>query len=486
MEHEHRFSEVRVWAVAILFLVPVVHPLLIPIVGVPSHLLWWVHVLPVALISYHGGRSRAALALAVSALFTLGGERLFGAGYGKPADWSTSLALTIALTLTNLLVAGFALRTRGLARRYQLLFDRAETGILRTGPDGRVLAANREAARMLGSVPHQILGKQLTDLPEWAGIPPLAALEGPDGWEGTLAPEPAKFGEGFRILIAAIRQEEPPGHQVLLVDRTIEAVQEAELERQGRLASLGEALAGVAHELKNPLAVIIGYGALVEQDREDDATELREIVRVMHEQAQRMHQLVQELLGYSRPSASSKHFEVGPFLRRILKMQKVTHRRGVRFVDRVQWDGSVRLSAGRLEQIVTNLLVNAADAVSENGGGTVELRAWSCDESLVIEIADDGPGISEELRDKVFLPFVTSKPEGKGTGLGLAISRRLAHSLGGSLTVRSRRSGGTAFVLALPLAREGHVDSAIATEAEAELFIEGAEPPNAPHPVSLS
>lgn len=408
-----------------------------------------------ALVSFHGGRSRAAAAVVVSAALTLAGERVLGAGYGTPADWPTSFSLTIALFLTNLLVAGFALRTRGLARRYQLLFDRAELGILRADPNGRIIAANREAGRLLGMSPDEMFQKRLEELPGWTGVPPTDVLERGGGWEGTVTPATRP---SIRLVIAAIRQEEPSGHQIVLVDRTMEAVQEAEIERQGRLASLGETLAGVAHELKNPLSVIIGYGDMVELDGVDDPTELRDIIRVTYEQGLRMHELVQELLGYSRPAASSGEIDLGPFLHRILRMQEVAQRRGVRFVDRVQWEGRVSVSPGRLEQVITNLLVNAADAVSENGGGSVELRSWTSGETLVIEVADDGPGVPESLQEKVFLPFFTSKSEGSGTGLGLAISRRLAQSLGGSLTLRSRRSGGAAFTLTLPLSAEARLE----------------------------
>ncbi|MBA1148196.1 EAL domain-containing protein [Ectothiorhodospiraceae bacterium WFHF3C12] len=109
-----------------LFFVPVLHPLLIPLVGVPSHLLWWVHVFPVAVSAYRYGRAGAVLAVLLSAMAVMVGERLFGAGYGIPANWETAIALTTALTATNLLVAGFALSTGWAARRLHDLAYRDE------------------------------------------------------------------------------------------------------------------------------------------------------------------------------------------------------------------------------------------------------------------------------------------------------------------------------------------------------------------------
>jgi len=129
-------------AAGALLVAPAAHPLLMPFVGVPSHLLWWVHVLPVALVTYRWGRRGAAIALPVSAVLVIVGELAFGAGYGVSADWATVWALTTALGFTNLLVVSFALYARRTARRYQVLFDAALSGVIRTDGATRVEAAN--------------------------------------------------------------------------------------------------------------------------------------------------------------------------------------------------------------------------------------------------------------------------------------------------------------------------------------------------------
>lgn len=121
------FAETRAWAFwkrlqdsvpaviaisAATLLLPAAHPLFIPFVGAPSHLLWWVHVLPVAMVTYRFGLRGAFTVVAASAALVLAGERAFGNGYGQPADWETALSLFVALSATNLLVAGFALYAR--------------------------------------------------------------------------------------------------------------------------------------------------------------------------------------------------------------------------------------------------------------------------------------------------------------------------------------------------------------------------------------
>ena len=117
--------------IGVLFLLPIAHPMLLPFVGTPSHLLWWVHVLPVARLSFRLGPRTAMVSLALSATLVSVGEWLFGLGYGVPADRETILALAVALSATNALVASFALHARRVTARYRLLFDRLQMGVMR-------------------------------------------------------------------------------------------------------------------------------------------------------------------------------------------------------------------------------------------------------------------------------------------------------------------------------------------------------------------
>jgi len=114
-----RLSNTLLVSAVALLVVPAAHPLLIPLVGTPSHLLWWAHVLPVALTTYRHGRPGGVASIMGSLVLVLGGERLFGAGYGTAADWQTTLSLATALTLTNVLVAGFALFARGFEQQLE-------------------------------------------------------------------------------------------------------------------------------------------------------------------------------------------------------------------------------------------------------------------------------------------------------------------------------------------------------------------------------
>lgn len=446
-----RRTEWRYWsAVGGLLLAPALHPLLIPLIGVPSHLLWWVHVLPIALVSFRYGRRGAARLVPLSTALVIAGERLFGAGYGVPAPWETAWSLAAALTATHILVAGFALHARATSRRYQLLFDHAASAILRTHAEGRLIRANPAALRLFNCRWDEIRGRRFADVPWLAHVPAPDDIP-PGGWSGVITVGCRGQESDAHVLVAAIRDDDPPGHQILVVDRTTEVVQEREMVRQGHLAALGEALAGVAHELKNPLQVIGGYGELALMPG-TTTEEIREALEIIRGQAQRMRNLLQELLGFSREGTQQARVRLDRLVGRLLRMQRVARGGAVRFDERLRWHGEVEVSAAKLEQVLLNLLSNAVDAAPA-AGGVVEVELRSEDGYVLIEVADNGPGIDSGVAERIFEPFVTTKPEGMGTGLGLAICRRLATSMGGTITVANRPGGGAVFTLRLPLLR---------------------------------
>ncbi len=439
------------FTMGVLAVVPAAHPLFLPWVGPPSHLLWWIHVLPVALFTYRYGRPGFASALIASVFLLVVGERLFGAGYGVPADWPTVVSLAAALSFTEILVGGFALYARGVSGRYQRLFREAEIGIIRTSAQGQVLEVNPASERILARPGSDMVQGSIGAVPELAGLPSPSQIEADGGWTGTVEVN-GSGGPGIRhLVVVALGQEEPPGHQLLLMDRTAEVSVELERERQRKLATLGEALAGVAHEIRNPLAVILAEAELARSDPDPAPDVLLETISSMEQQANRIRRLADELLGYSSPKEAGEPVDLPALLRRLLRMEAMVRGRQVLLEDRITWKGHVELPEDRIEQIVANLLSNAAEALSD-GGGVVEVRCRAeGKDQVVIEVTDTGPGVPPDLLDSMFQPFVTTKKASGGTGLGLAISRRLALALGGELTARNRSGGGAAFVLTLPL-----------------------------------
>jgi signal transduction histidine kinase len=438
-------------AIVALLALPAAHPLLRPAVGVASHLLWWVHVLPVSLIVYRYGRRAALTAVVASPLVVLLGERAFGGGYGVAADWTTAWALATALLLTHALMAGFALYARSLAARDRGLFDAANSGVLRLDARGRIRAANPAALRLLRSDWSRLRGKALREVESLAGLPEPAVLAA-RGWSGGLCVGPAERAHEVFLAATAVHDDDSPGYQVVLVDRTTEVAQEREIERQVRLSTLGEALAGVAHELKNPLQVILAYAEMVQEDRGLPERRRKDLGTIV-EQGLRMRDMLQELLGYSRERVDRGAFCIDDLVHRLVVMHRMTRGARIQFVEEVRWTGEVRGSAARVEQILANLLSNAADAVfqqPDQRSGEVRVLVRERAGRVEVRISDDGPGVSATIRDRLFDPFTTTKPVGSGTGLGLAVSRRLAASMDGRLYLDEAVGPGATFVLDLP------------------------------------
>lgn len=445
---------------ALGFAVPVAHPLLIPLVGVPSHLLWWVHVLPVAFFTYRFGRWGALGTILFSTALVLVGERTFGAGYWAAAPWETAGSLAAALAFTNLLVGAFALYARTMTARYQLLFGGVTVGVIRTDARGRIRDANARAREILALPSARLVGRRLQALVESPSLRSMGDLADRGGWTGRV--ELASDGKipkrTLHAFVLAVQNPGRQGYQVILADRSVEVLREQELQRKSKLASLGEALAGVAHELKNPLTTIIGQAQLGLMG-ETSPDETDEILEIVDQQADRMKNLVDELLGFSRADDGSSRTAIHTLLSRIVRVQAIALRNDMELRTRLEYQGEVWASPTKVEQIALNLISNAADAIREGDGGAITVACRDDGDWVEVEVSDDGPGIPEEVLSRVFRPFVTTKPQGEGTGLGLAISRRLASSMGGKLTARNRDEGGASFVLRLRRQRPDTADA---------------------------
>jgi signal transduction histidine kinase len=219
------------------------------------------------------------------------------------------------------------------------------------------------------------------------------------------------------------------------------------LVKSEKLAAIGRLAAGVAHELNNPLQVILGYLSL---NRDVPNPRLAAQLAATEEEAVHCKQIVDNLLELSRPSAESVPVELGWLC------EDVAGRLGVtlpRDGPEVSVDGSARALGDRprLRQVLFNLLKNAMEAAGPAGSVAVRVRASG--DRAEVEVSDSGPGIAPEARLRLFEPFFTTKPS--GTGLGLAISRATALAQGGDIDARNGESGGAVFTLRLPRAPEG-------------------------------
>jgi len=223
------------------------------------------------------------------------------------------------------------------------------------------------------------------------------------------------------------------------------AHEQAALVRSQKLASIGQVAAGVAHELNNPLAVILGYTKLLRAEPGANADELR----IIDDEARLCQRIVQELLDLARPH----RLEIGAVDLTMLAREAVDRLEGTGALRdrsvRVVASGPVVVSAdaGKLRQVIANVVVNAAEATEATG--TITIDATTTADEATLTIADNGPGIAPEIRDQLFEPFVTTKP--RGTGLGLAIAHAIVDAHGGRIAISSTPESGTRVSLRLPV-----------------------------------
>ncbi len=230
-----------------------------------------------------------------------------------------------------------------------------------------------------------------------------------------------------------------------------------QLVQSDKIASVGRMAAGVAHEINNPLAGVLIYAELLKEKFKDKTESLADINEII-KQTLRCKKIVSELLEFSRQSIGKQSaFELEKLIDTCLNLLvKQAAFQDVRISKDIEPGMPTMLGdMGQMQQVFTNLFINASDAME--GVGKLHIRAEYLKEEsrFVIRVSDEGPGIPVEMQDKIFDIFYTSKPVGKGTGLGLSISQNIINLHDGSIRFECPPEGGTTFIIELPLESSG-------------------------------
>lgn len=359
-------------------------------------------------------------------------------------------------------------------------------GVVIADARGTILDVNPAAVRLLGRPADALRGQPLREtlvafaVPEDRWAAELALHHPDDDPDAPRAvPEVATLaGRRIRISAPVVAGGDgtPAGQFVVLHDRTEERKRERALRQAQKLESVGFLAAGVAHEVNNPLAFVranLGQLAasidLVKElardaprQRREELLEWPQIVEETREGVDRIAQIVARMRRLSRDGEEERdEVDANAAVRESAKLAQLA--RGFTSVAlAMDLDPSlppVRGSRDGLVQVFLNLLLNAKQALQEGGGGSIRVCSRAQGGSVLVEIADDGPGIPEELQERIFDPFFTTKGPDEGTGLGLPIAFDIVREHRGALEVESRPGEGSCFRVRLPALGASRADA---------------------------
>ena len=348
--------------------------------------------------------------------------------------------------------------------RFRTLFRAAPDAVLTVVENGRIREANDAVREVTGVEPQQAIGRLIGDLVVEADRAKLAAA-----LDATFAGSPARAEVSFRneglgtsaqrvVAVAMRRLPEVDPPSVLLVGRDItnERDMRVRLMESDRLAAVGELVAGVAHEVNNPLSSISAFAQLLLRDGGLTPMQ-RESIEVIKAETLRASQVVKDLLAFARRSEALREpLDLNNVLSRTLRLRGYQlSSNHVELQSEFAPDlPAVVGDARQLQQVCLNLMTNAIQAMSPLGGGKLHVSTRRDGAWVVLEMRDTGPGIPDAARAHIFEPFFTTKDEGEGTGLGLSVSYGIVTAHGGTIGVVATSSAGTTFRVALPVAAE--------------------------------
>jgi len=271
---------------------------------------------------------------------------------------------------------------------------------------------------------------------------------------------------GVAIITMAFILSRQTVKHIVMADREKEMMNKQVIET-GKLASVGELAAGIAHEINNPVAIMVeeaGWiGDLLEEEEFEKSENLDEFQRALKQintQGKRCKEITHKLLSFARKTDSRiQAVQVNDLIEEVvgLSAQRAKYS-NVELRKNLQNSlPAIQASLSEMQQVFLNLINNALDAM-EKDGGTIEMISKMEDGQVIVDVADTGPGIPRANLARIFDPFFTTKPVGKGTGLGLSICYGIIKKMGGEIDVRSSVGLGTTFSISIPVGNKASVD----------------------------
>ncbi len=367
----------------------------------------------------------------------------------------STLATHAAVVIAN---ARFFEMVRRAKEQWETAFDALSEGIAVVDDEGRVRRSNRALASLLNMPLQNVVGTPLGEalLGKPSALQELLAATRRGDRPAPLVARSERLGRAVRVNAARIPGAATEQSIVVMVeDVTEQQALETQLVQSEKLAAVGQLVSGVAHELNNPLTSIAGLSEFLLEQKELGKKD-RGHLQVIQEQAERASRIVRNLLTFARKGAAERvPVDLNDVIRRTLSLTSYDLKLKDIVVERELSGALPDVFGDRhgLQQVVLNLVTNAAHAVAENPRERpreITVSTWF-DGQVHLRVADTGPGIADEIAQSVFTPFFTTKEPGKGTGLGLSITYSIVESHGGQITLEPRGPrGGAAFRVDLP------------------------------------
>jgi two-component system NtrC family sensor kinase len=251
----------------------------------------------------------------------------------------------------------------------------------------------------------------------------------------------------------------------LIRDVTDQKRRESQLQQAEKLGAIGQLVSGVAHEINNPAAIISGSAQTMLLD--DLKPEHREMAQMIYDEATRIGRITQNLLAFARAGGKERTLiDLNDIVRRTVAL-RAYHLSTVNVAVTLDLDPThpeIWSNASELQQMLLNLVINAEQAVlTVDPPRTITIRSRVSERDVRLEVADNGPGVPPEIRNRVFDPFFTTKPEGVGPGLGLSICYGIVRDHGGRIWVEAEGGQGAKFLVELPRDPRAHARPASET-----------------------
>ena len=356
----------------------------------------------------------------------------------------------------------------------QKVLNTTQSMILVLDTAGLISYANRRCFEA-GYREDELIGHRLVDWVEWshrddfeAALETTANGQQVENLELRVRRSDSSMGH-FSISLSPMRDEQNVVNSVVVVmtDITDAALLQAKLAHSEKMATIGRLVSGVAHEVNNPLAAILGFTDLLLENPEIPAA-AREDLKIILNETQRTKDIVQDLLSFARQRPVQRELvHLNAVLRQTIKLRSydfASH--GVEVFEHFDENLAPALGdAQQLQQVFLNILNNAYDAVQEAGQrGTIVIRTKRRGKMIEVAVTDNGTGVADP--ERIFDPFYTTKQAAKGTGLGLSICYGIVRAHGGEILCwNNEGSQGSTFVVRIPIASEIPAPAPIAKEA---------------------